>query len=224
MTLNARVVSVQVGVRRDLGREDAAEVFDRRWTTGIFKLPVAGPVFLGAEGVTGDEQADLTVHGGPDKAVCVYSADHYPAWTGILWPDSSPDCGAFGAFGENLSVSGVTEDDVCIGDVWAAGDVRVQVTQPRQPCWKLARKWRIHDLIDQVVRTGRTGWYFRVLREGEVAAGSTLSLVERTAPEWTITAANQVMHGRPRNNAAAAALASVTALSDAWRETLRKRL
>ena len=220
MTQTARVVSVQVGRQRSLGREDAAEVFDRAWTTGIFKTPVAGPVGVGLEHLAGDEQADLTVHGGRDKAVCVYSADHYPAWAGILWPE----VGAFGAFGENLSVAGVTEGDICIGDVWETGGLRLQVTQPRQPCWKLARKWRIHDLTDQVVLTGRTGWYFRVLAEGEVAAGATLLLTDRPSPEWTITAANHVMHGRPRDNAAAAVLATVPALSASWRATLGKRI
>jgi MOSC domain-containing protein YiiM len=219
MSATARIVSVQVGVPREMGREDAPEVFDRLWTSGIFKTPVSGPVFVGVEHIAGDQQADLTVHGGRDKAVCVYSADHYPGWAGTLWPE----VGAFGAFGENLSVAGVTEDDVCIGDIWAAGDLRLQVSQPRQPCWKLARKWRMPDLTDQVIRTGRTGWYFRVLREGEVAAGAALALVDRPAPEWTISAANQVMHGRPRNNAAAASLAVVPALSDAWRVTLAKR-
>jgi MOSC domain-containing protein YiiM len=220
MVTEARVVSVQVGVPREMGHEGAPEVFDRPWTSGIFKTPVDGPVFVGFEHLAGDQQADLTVHGGRDKAVCVYSADHYPAWAGTLWPE----VGAFGAFGENLSVAGVTEDDVCIGDVWAAGDLRFQVSQPRQPCWKLARKWRIPDLVDRVVTTGRTGWYFRVLEEGAVVAGTTLTLVERPAPEWSITAANEVMHGRPRNNAAAAVLAAVPALSEAWRATLAKRV
>jgi MOSC domain-containing protein YiiM len=220
MTVTARVISVQVGSQRELGRDDAPDVFDRRWTTGIFKTPVTGPVLVGVEQLAGDEQADPAVHGGPDKAVCVYSADHYPSWVGVLWPEA----GAFGAFGENFSIAGLTEDDVCIGDVWEAGVLRLQVTQPRQPCWKLARKWRIHDLTDQVIRTGRTGWYFRVLRPGAIAAGAELSLVERPAAEWTITAANQVMHGRPRDNAAAAALAAVPTLSVAWRATLLKRV
>jgi len=220
VTPSARVISVQVGVPREMGREDAPEVFDRPWTSGIFKKPVSGPAFVNATGIAGDAQADLTVHGGPDKAICVYSADNYPRWTGILWPEP----GAFGAFGENLSVAGVVEEDVCIGDVWAAGDLRLQVSQPRQPCWKLARKWRIQDLTDQVIQTGRTGWYFRVLHGGDIAAGTTLSLVERPAPEWTIIAANHVMHGRPRNAAAAGVLAAVPQLSASWRATLQKRV
>ena len=220
MIVTARIMSVQVGVPRELGHDGASEAFDRPWTSGIFKTPVAGPVFVGVDHLAGDRQADLTVHGGRDKAVCCYSADHYPGWAGILWDE----VGAFGAFGENLSIAGVTEDDVCIGDIWAAGDLWLQVSQPRQPCWKLARKWRIPDLTNQVITTGRTGWYFRVLHEGEVAAGMLLTLVERTTPDWTITAANQAMHGRPRNNAAAAVLAAVPALSDAWRETLAKRV
>lgn len=218
MTVNARVVSVQVGVTRDLGHADASDVFDRSWTTGIFKQTVSGPVFVGADRLAGDEQADPTVHGGRDKAVCAYSADHYPHWVGILWPE----VGAFGAFGENLSIAGVTEDDVCVGDIWAAGDIRLEVSQPRQPCWKLGRKWRIHDLPDQVVRTGRTGWYFRVLQQGLITAGTTLTLIDRPAPEWTITAANQVMHARPRDSEAAAVLAAIPALSASWRATLEK--
>ena len=165
MAAAGTIVALCLGTPRDLGREDAPEPFDRAWTTGIFKTPVDGPVHLSSLGFTGDGQADLTVHGGPDKAVCVYSADHYPGWRHALGLDPF----TFGAFGENLTIDGLDEQQVCIGDVWSVGDALVQVSQPRQPCWKLAMKWRRRTLTDEVVVSGRTGWYFRVQHEGLVA-------------------------------------------------------
>ena len=217
MAAAGTIVALCVGTPRDLGRDSAPEPFDRAWTTGIFKTPVEGPVRLSSLGFTGDGQADLTVHGGPDKAVCVYSADHYPGWRHTLGFDRF----TFGAFGENLTIDGLDEQQVCIGDVWSVGDALVQVSQPRQPCWKLAMKWRRRTLTDEVVASGHTGWYFRVQREGLVAPGASLTLIERRHPEWTIAAANRVMHRRQGDTAA---LARLQALSASWRHTLERRL
>jgi MOSC domain-containing protein YiiM len=127
----------------------------------------------------------------------------------------------YGAFGENFTVRGVTEADVCIGDVFAVGGVLVQVSQPRQPCWKLARRWRVKDLAARVQATGRTGWYFRVLEEGEVTPGLRLVLRERPWPQWTVARANEIMHERRDDRAAA--LAACPSLSANWRETLHTR-
>jgi MOSC domain-containing protein YiiM len=208
--------AIHVGQPESLGFEGAAAWFDQPWTTAIFKRPLSGPVPVGRLGLDGDRQADPSVHGGPDKAVCVYSADHYPTWQHEL---GLADFHA-GAFGENLTLAGVTEHDICVGDVWAVADVLVQVSQPRQPCWKLARKWQRKTLTDEVVKSGRTGWYFRVLREGSVSPGATLALVERRHPEWTITAANNAMHhgvGDLR------ALGSLDELSASWKKTLSRK-
>jgi len=217
MTATGTVAALCIGTPHSLGSEDAPDPFDRPWTTGIFKAPVAGALQLSSLGFSGDAQADLTVHGGPDKAACVYCADHYPEWRRTLAIDRF----TFGAFGENLTVEGLNEDLVCIGDVWSLGDATVQVSQPRQPCWKLAHKWRRRTLTDEVRSSGRTGWYFRVLAEGSVAAGTTLFLVERPHPEWTIAAANRVMHQREGDTAA---LARLGPLSASWRHTLERRL
>lgn len=214
------LASIQIGDARTLGSEAARDPFDQLWTTGIFKTPVTGPIALGALGLAGDHQADPTVHGGPDKAVCVYSADHYDAWRASLGITPFEH----GAFGENFTIAGLQEDGTSIGDIWSVGEALVQVSQPRQPCWKLARKWRVRDLTDQVVASGRTGWYFRVLRGGQVQAGDALALVERPHPQWTIAAANGVMHYREGGRAAAAALAGLPALSESWRETLAHRV
>ncbi len=214
----ATLVSLQIGMPAHYGDDSAADPFERQWTTGFYKEPVAGPVALGATQLEGDGHADRVNHGGSDKAVCVYSADHYPYWRRALGIDLP-----YGAFGENFSVAGLTEADVCIGDVWSVGDsnanvVRVQVSQPRQPCWKLARRWRLKTLTAQVVDNGRTGWYFRVLAPGTVAAGMTLALVERLCPEWTVARANDCMYRDKHNAAAAKHLAYLPQLSASWRE------
>jgi MOSC domain-containing protein YiiM len=209
------LASIQVSVPRSFGREGAADPMDRPWTTSFFKEPVHGPVLLRRKNLEGDGQADLVHHGGPDKAVLAYSAEHYPAWRQAMNNPSLP----FGAFGENL-----TEAEVCIGDTWqVGGEAVVQVSQPRQPCWKLARRWRIKSLALDVQRTGRTGWYFRVLTEGIVAAGMRLVLQERPFPDWPVERANRVMHTERSVTAAAWELAALPLLSDNWRTTLTRR-
>ncbi|HUJ29476.1 MAG TPA: MOSC domain-containing protein [Myxococcales bacterium] len=144
---------------------------------GFGKQPVRGPVRVGAENVEGDKQMDRRYHGGPDKAVLAYSADHYPLWRAELsWPDLP-----FGGFAENLSVEGVTEDTACVGDVWRAGTAVLQISSPRFPCIKIPRFWRRPALLERVVETGRTGWYMRVLEPGVLQEGDEIALLERGA-------------------------------------------
>lgn len=217
--MTPRLESVQVGLPVTVGVAGAADPADREWSTGFYKQSVAGPVRLTLTGLAGDGQADRVNHGGPDKAVCVYPAGHYAYWRRAL---ARPDLPA-GAFGENFTVAGLTETDVCVGDVWGVGTATVEVSQPRQPCWKLARRWRVKDLALQVQQTGFTGWYFRVLAEGTVAAGDGPTLLARPAPAWTVAAANHVMHHSPSDAAAAAGLAAVPQLSARWKATLGVR-
>jgi MOSC domain-containing protein YiiM len=212
------ILSLQTGLPRTLGTVGAEEPVDREWTTGFFKEPVAGLRQVNALGIEGDGQADLINHGGHDKAINVYPSEHYAGWEeqmGLALPA--------GAFGENFTTAGMTESEICVGDVFRADELLVQVSQPRQPCWKLARRWRIKDLAAQVERTGRTGWYFRVLGEGRIQDGTVLTLVERRAPEWSIAAANEVMHHRKDDIAAALALAACPGLSESWKSSLTRR-
>lgn len=218
MAIPPVVVSIQVGRPRTLGRDDAVEPMDQCWTTSFFKEPVGGTVRVGATNLAGDEQADLENHGGPDKAVCVYSAAHYPHWEQELGISPLP----YGAFGENLSIATLTERDLCIGDVWEIGTARFQVSQPRQPCWKMARRWRMADLPARVITQGRTGWYFRVLREGEISAAMPLQLIERPFPDWPVSRANEVFYFQKNDVAANAELAAITLLSESWRAVLRR--
>lgn len=215
----AVVRSVQVGQPRTQGSDDAEHPMDRRWTSAIWKEPISGPIWCGTTNLTGDAQADLRVHGGPEKAVLAYAAEHYPAWRAEL---ALPSLAA-GAFGENLTVDGWTEQDVCIGDVVVLGGAVLQLSQPRGPCWKLARRWRIPDLALRVQQTGRTGWYLRVLQEGWIAPGQPLQLQERPCPEWTVARAIGVMYARPADPAEMLALAALPHLAPRWRRTLEQR-
>jgi len=210
--MNSRLVSLNVGrpVRRD-GAEP--------WTSGIYKSSVDGRVHLAPANLEGDAQADLQVHGGPDKAVCVYSADHYQRWRDEL---GVIECGP-GWFGENFSIEGQTESHVAVGDTYAIGTAVVQVSQPRAPCWKLGRRWNRADMPKLVLESGRTGWYLRVLQAGDVERGAELTLIDRVFPQWTIDAVNAVAYspGGAARIAAARELAGCPALAESWRRKFR---
>ena len=186
--------------------------------SGIIKQPAAHPLKLGWTGLDGDEQADQVHHGGPDKAVCVYCRDHYPHWESALGRSLPP-----GAFGENFTVEGRTEEGVHIGDVFAVGTAKLQVSQPRIPCWKLAMKWGLDELPALVTESGATGFYFRVLEPGEVTTGA-LALLERHPEGLTVQEANRIMHKDKREAAGIRRLLGVDALAASWRETLERRL
>ena len=210
----SRVVSLQVGLPRFIDHPHG-----QRWTTATFKDPVSGKVALSWEGLAGDGHADLINHGGVDKAVLVYSDEHAERWRRELFPEGL----SAGAFGENFTVQGLTEASACLGDIFQVGSARVQVSQPRQPCWKQARRYGMNDLVVRIVRTGRTGWYLRVLTEGLVEAGDVMTLLERPHPEWTIERANQVMHVAKTNRELSLELAACPALALAWVTSLGKR-
>jgi MOSC domain-containing protein YiiM len=185
-------------------------------TTGICKSPVSGPLYLEKLGFKGNGVADLKHHGGPDKAVCVYSLEHYPYWEDVLGIKLS-----HAAFGENLSVANLHEDDVCIGDIFQLGTTVVQVTQPRQPCRTLAARYGRNDMIKLVVESGRTGFYFRVMEEGTVEKGDTLILKERDSHNITISFANQIYHHDKKNSIGIEKVLAIPALSASWRQSFQ---
>jgi MOSC domain-containing protein YiiM len=218
-TQEARLVSIQVSLPRRISAEEAPDPNGQAWTTGFFKQPVEGPVWLGRTNLAGDGQGDRRNHGGPDKAVLAYAAAHYPAWRAELGRPELPH----GAFAENFAVAGLDEETVCIGDVYTMGTARVQVSQPRQPCWKIAARWRMPELTALVERSGRTGWYLRVLEEGTVAPGDALTLVERPFPEWSVARATAVMRRRD-DVAGAEALDACPLLAASWHAVLSARV
>jgi MOSC domain-containing protein YiiM len=211
--------SIQIGAPQDYGSADALDPHDKPWTTGFFKSPIEDPVFVDTTNIAGDGQADLKHHGGIDKAVLAYSADHYPQWRDELRLPDLPH----GAFGENLTIAGLDEASVCIGDICRIDAVTFEVSQPRQPCWKLARRWRMHELIAAVVRTGRTGWYLRVLEQGWIDPGIPVELLERPNPAWSIARANDILHHRQTDAPLTLELAAVPRLANSWVNELRER-
>jgi MOSC domain-containing protein YiiM len=147
--------------------------------TGMYKQRQQAPVWCGAQGLAGDLQGDRRVHGGPDKAVHLYPASHYPRLAALL-PATEVTL-APGVLGENLSVAGLDERNTCIGDIFALGAARLQVSQPRRPCWKISHRLGVASASRTVADQGLTGWYFRVLAEGEIPPEGTLTLLERPA-------------------------------------------
>lgn len=201
------VVSIQTGRIAPLGPEGVA--------SGFVKSPVAGPVRIGRLGLEGDEQADLTVHGGPDKAVYCYSFDHY-----CRWLDELPRHRLAlvpGGFGENLTLTILDEDAVCIGDTFTLGTATLQVTQPRQPCFKLGLRFGDNSLGKHMMQTGRSGWYVRVLHEGTVRTGDTVQFTARPNPGWSVTRFNRFILSRRDDVRDLTELASLEGLAPEWR-------
>ncbi len=213
------LASLQLGTPGTAAPAGSEEWWDKEWTSGIFKESFAGDVWLGPLGLEGDRVADLRVHGGMDKAVCVYPVEHYAFWRGELGLPSLP----FGAFGENITTLGPLEDEVCVGDVFEIGEAILQVSQPREPCWKLSRRWKAKDLANGILQTGRTGFYFRPLGHGSVRAGQPFSLVRRPHSEWTVSRSTRIMHHEKGDIAGAKALSECPALPWNWKDTLHHR-
>lgn len=186
----------------------------REVITGICKTPVSGPLHLTSVGFENDGVGDLKHHGGMDKAVCVYSMDHYPYWNELLG-NTLPDA----AFGENLTISGLNEDKIGIGDIFEAGSAMLQVSQPRQPCRTLAARYGRDDMIKLVRDSGFTGFYFRVLRAGRVKKGDHLRLIERDNHRITIAYANSIYYHRKSDCEGIERVLAVDALSASWRKS-----
>jgi MOSC domain-containing protein YiiM len=173
------VISINVGLPREIESRDAIV------KTSIFKEPVTGRVRVDTLNIEGDRQSDLTVHGGVNKAVYVYPSEHYEFWRKEL-PDADL---SWGAFGENLTTTGLTEDSVHLGDRLAIGTAEFVVTQPRTPCFKLTIRFGRADMIKRFYRSGRSGFYLAVAKEGEIGSGDEISLLSRDADAITISEA-----------------------------------
>ena len=210
--------SVNVSLPKPLGRHRGSVV-----RSGIDKQRVPAGTWLALTNVNlaGDAQADLEVHGGPDKAVYAYPVEHLPAWSDELGQAGLGPA----AFGENLTTEGVTEADVFIGDVWAWGEARLQVCQPRWPCYKLALHRQTPEVGPRMRATGRTGWYLRVLEPGRVPVDGPVSVVERHPAALSVLDAHWAMVDRHLvGRELVEAVAGLAVLADEWRLPLVDRL
>lgn len=188
-----------------------------RGDSAIAKRAVNGSRRVGFLGVEGDFQADLTVHGGRDKAIHHYPRDHYAGWASLIGDLAL--LRQAGAFGENISTVGMTEESVCLGDRYRMGSALVEVAQGRQPCWKQAHYLGVPKMVALMVASGRTGWYYRVIEEGVVAAGDALALQDRPCPEWPVARLFALLIGGKHRGggAALAELGSHPLLAEEWR-------
>ena len=190
--------------------------------SGIRKQPVAGAVRVTATGLAGDEQGDRKHHGGSEKALHHYATDHYAFWRAEL--GDRTELGSPGAFGENIASMGVTEADICVGDVIRIGTATVQVSQGRQPCWKLNERFGEPTMARRVQESGRTGWYYRVLEEGLIEAGAAGEIIDRPAEGWSLSRLSHILYHDTRNFDALAQMAELEVLAQSWRDLARKRL
>lgn len=188
--------------------------WEGRGPSAIGKTAVAGPQRIDEYGFTNDAQADLENHGGREKAIHHYATDHYPTWIseGEIPTGSTP-----AAFGENIASHGMTEDTLCIGDIIKLGTATVQISQGRQPCWKLTEHTQNNRMAYRFQRTGRTGWYYRVLDAGEAEVGDEILVMERQQPKWTVKRVTLARLSRQVTQDEAEALATMPQLAADWR-------
>jgi MOSC domain-containing protein YiiM len=208
----ALIHSVQTGRVAPLGPEHVP--------SAIVKNPRTGAVGVSLLGLEGDEQADLAVHGGPEKAVYAYAASHYPAWANLFPALNFTG----GAMGENLTVTGMDETALCVGDVHAIGTALLQVCQPRQPCFKFALLHANNQLPKAMVRTGYAGWYYRVLQPGALQAGDAVILHDRPNPDFAFTRLIQIVYHGKATAADLTQMADMPGLASQWRERTRQFL
>jgi len=223
--VKAKAKQLESGGRRvevaaiNAGMPQTMKYQGKELVTGIMKTPVSSSLYLSRAQLEGDGQGDLVHHGGEDKALCVYCLEHYGYWEQKLERKLG-----YGAFGENVTVRGLPEAEVCIGDKLQLGEAVVQVSQPRQPCYKLAARYGVPDLAMHVQESGFTGYYFRVLQEGVIPPQPTLRLLERDTGGVTVAFANRIKYTDKGNRAGIERILRVAALSASWRESFENRL
>ena len=189
-------------------------------STGIFKEPLAGRVMLRTLNLDGDRQADLTVHGGPEKAVYAYPAEHYDFWKREL-PDMDLP---WGMFGENFTTEGMSETEINVGDKFRVGSAELMATQPRMPCYKLGIRFGRTDIIKRFLMSERSGIYFSVLKEGEVGAGDEFELLEKNASGVRVVDVTRLYSSDKKNVDLLRQAIASDALPSSWREYFQKRL
>lgn len=214
------IKSVLVGEVKPLGERQAPSAIDKK--------PLTARSDYNEFGLLADSQGDLEAHGGLEKALHHYPFDHYGYWSSVLSSREGayegPSLEVPGAFGENISTSGVVESLVCLGDIFQLGTGVVQISQGRQPCWKLNERFCERKMARSVQKSGRTGWYYRVLEVGSVGPGDKFVLKERLAPEWDLARVTNLLYVDTKNFAALEAMVQLPFLAESWRKLAERRL
>ena len=205
-------------IATNLGKKTLANWRGKKVNTGIFKTPVPGPIYLGREIVTDDMIADRRVHGGLDKACYLFSSDHYSYWQ-KLYPGLNWN---WGMFGENLTVEGLDEDQILIGDIYEIGSARVQVSQPREPCYKLGIRFGNQEILNQFIAYSYPGTYVRILREGEAKAGDNVNLIERSTNALSVRDFFKLIYSKEKDQQILELALNNNSLPERKRDKLRK--
>jgi MOSC domain-containing protein YiiM len=209
-----KLISINAGLPREVSWAG------KTVATSIWKEPVAGPVRVSTLNIEGDRQSDLSVHGGPDKAVYVYPSEHYAYWRDRLPGVELP----WGAFGENFTSEGLSEDNVRIGDRLRIGSAEFAVTQPRMPCFKLGIRFGRPQMVKMFLKSGRTGFYLAVTREGETAAGDRVEILAPARDSLTIADIVRLYASDSENQETLMLAAKLPGLPESWRDYFKKRL
>lgn len=216
----AKVLSVHVGRAKTYGDANAKAFLEKEWRTASFKEAVTKPLHVKREGLEGDEVADVAHHGGLDKAIFANSYENYAHWASFLGLESLP----YGALAENLTISGVHERSVTLGEIHQIGTAILQVSQPRKPCWKISRRWDHTAFTQEIFTSGLSGWYYKVLQEGMIAREDDVRVLEQERVAITILEANEAFREPTLYASVLESILKIEALAPSYHASIRKRL
>ncbi|MDD5158383.1 MOSC domain-containing protein [Sulfurimonas sp.] len=218
--MKSRVISIQVGKAKAYGDKQSGEFLEKYWESASFKEVVNSKVFVGRYGIDGDEVADKTHHGGLEKAVFANSHENYKEWAEFLDVNELP----FGALAENLTISGLHESSVFLGDIHKIGSTIMQVSQVRKPCYKIAKRWNNKKFTNEIYITGHTGWYYRVLKEGEIVAGDEVVVQKSDESRVSILDANMAFANPIKHRDILDEILTIYSIAPNYRASIEKRI
>lgn len=212
------LLSLQIGKKQTI-RKKAEDVFKKEFETAFFKKAIHEEIFADELGFHGDEVADAKNHGGKEKAIFANSFENYPVWKNFLQRQELP----FGALGENLTISGLDENSVCVGDIHKVGSLVLQVSQPRKPCSKISKVWHTKNFTQEIFKSGKTGWYYRVLENGFAMSGQKIEILQKG--QISIQEINTMFYN-PRNadSEALKNFFSIKTITPSWHDDMKKRI
>ncbi|MBR8461408.1 MOSC domain-containing protein [Campylobacter sp. faydin G-24] len=212
--------AVLLGSVKEYGDKNAINPLKKVWKSAFFKVAQSGETFANELGFCGDSVADTKHHGGAEKAVFANSYENYTSWESYLGLSNLP----FGAMGENLTISGLDENNVCIGDVHQVGSLVLQVSQPRKPCFKISIRWGNKDFARHIFATGLTGWYYRVLESGSCKAGDEIKLISQDSIQMSVMSVNKLFFDPKNHQNLLDKFFKLTTIANGWQNDIQKRI
>ncbi|MDD2652762.1 MAG: MOSC domain-containing protein [Sulfurimonas sp.] len=217
--MSSKVISLQIGKVKAYGKKESKDFLGKYWESGSFKEPTLERLWAGKLGLSGDEVADKVHHGGEEKAIFANSYENYNEWSEFLGKEIP-----FGALAENLTISGLHESSVCLGDIHKISEVILQVSQPRKPCWKISKRWNNKKFTHEIYATGLTGWYYRVLEEGFIKAGDEIVVLPHEEERISILDANMAFANPIMHREILEKILTIPSIAPSYRTSIEKRI